>query len=189
MTTRCPWCLSDPLYITYHDTEWGKPSYDDRYLFAALCLEGMQAGLSWLTILKRRQHYYDAFAQFDPNVIATFDNQKVDVLMGNRHLIRQRKKLVAIIKNANAYLSVTKHRPFSDYLWGIVGERVVNHPKILSDIPTQTPVSTKLAKRLKQDGFSFVGPTICYAFMQAVGMVDDHLIGCHAKEHYALIRH
>lgn len=181
MTARCPWCLSDPLYITYHDTEWGKPSFDDHYLFAALCLEGMQAGLSWLTILKRRQHYYDAFAQFDPAVIAQFDQKTIDDLMTNPKLIRHQKKLLAIVTNAKAYLSVTTHQSFSAYLWGIVGTRVVNYPKTISDIPTQTPTAIALAKRLKKDGFSFVGPKSCYALMQAVGMVDDHLSDCPAK--------
>ena len=178
MSTRCPWCLADPLYIAYHDNEWGVPSYDDRYLFAMLCLEGMQAGLSWLTILKRRANYSAAFAEFDAKQVAKFDEQQVQTLMHNTGIIRHRAKILAIIQNARAYLKITKEQSFSTYLWNIVGAPIDNRPSTMHDIPTKTSASHALAKRLKEDGFVFVGPTTCYAFMQAVGMVNDHLITC-----------
>lgn len=178
---RCAWCLSDPIYIAYHDQEWGKPIYDDQTLFAMLCLEAMQAGLSWLTILKRRANYYAAFDGFDPHKIAQYDEQKIDELMQNDDIIRHRAKIQAIINNAKAYLHITKKQPFTDYLWGLTttdGKPIINRPVQLQDIPAQTDVSAKLAKQLKKDGFAFVGATTCYAFMQAVGMVNDHLQSC-----------
>lgn len=178
---RCAWCLSDPIYIAYHDQEWGKPIYDDQTLFAMLCLEAMQTGLSWLTILKRRANYYAAFDGLDPHKIAQYDEQKVDELMQNDGIIRHRAKIQAIINNAKAYLRIAEQQSFADYLWGLTttdGKPIVNRPVQLQDIPTQTDVSAKLAKQLKKDGFAFVGATTCYAFMQAVGMVNDHLQSC-----------
>lgn len=183
-TTRCPWCLSDPLYIKYHDTEWGKPCYDDHLLFAMLCLEGMQAGLSWITILKKRQAYYRAFDDFNPYKIANYDDNKVSKLMTDTGIVRHQKKIAAIINNAKAYLAITHKQSFNHYLWQTaLGTMtpIINHPYCLDDIPKQTKHSVALAKQLKQDGFYFVGPTICYAFMQACGMVDDHLISCQFK--------
>lgn len=182
--TRCPWCLSDSLYIQYHDTEWGKPCYDDRRLFAMLCLESMQAGLSWMTILKKRQAYYCAFDDFNPHKIVNYDNNEVNELMNNAGIIRHQKKILAIINNAKAYLAITSKQSFSHYLWQTaIGSTtpLINYPRFLHDIPTQTEHSIKLAKQLKQDGFYFIGPTLCYAFMQACGMVDDHLVACQFK--------
>lgn len=181
MTHRCAWCLSDPMYIAYHDNEWGKPVYDDDTLFAMLCLESMQAGLSWITILKRRDGYYRAFDGFDAAKIAAYDDAKVDKLMLDAGIIRHRAKILAIINNAKAYLKIKQYQSFSDYLWGITtadGKPIDNCPADLSDIPAQTDVSVRLAKQLKKDGFKFVGATTCYAFMQAVGMVNDHVADC-----------
>ncbi len=181
MTNRCPWCGSDPLYQAYHDNEWGKPSYDDAYLFAMLCLEAMQAGLSWITILKKRENYYRAFDNFDPIKIAKYDDSKIDELMQNAGIIRHRAKILAIIDNAKAFLKITQHQRFNDYLWNITTidkQPIINHPKTLGDIASSTDTSQKLAKQLKQDGFKFLGATTCYAFMQAVGMVNDHLADC-----------
>ncbi|AXT93507.1 DNA-3-methyladenine glycosylase I [Moraxella catarrhalis] len=178
---RCSWCLSDPLYIHYHDHEWGKPIYDDQRLFAQLCLESMQSGLSWITILKKRDNYYHAFDEFDAIKITQYDQAKIEALMQNTGIIRHLGKINAIINNAKAYLAITEHQSFSDYLWGIAtpdGKPVINYPKTLADIPTQNEVSARLAKALKQQGFKFIGSTTCYAFMQAVGMVNDHLIDC-----------
>lgn len=182
MTKRCAWCLSDPLYIAYHDTEWGRVVRDDRELFAMLCLESLQAGLSWITILKRRAGLYQAFDAFNPDIIAHYDDDKVDELMQNPAVIRHRAKIHAMIKNAQAYLNVTQTQSFCEYLYAIIapfGEFPRdNRPATLQDIPAQTPASLALAKRLKKDGFVFVGATTCYAFMQAVGMVNDHVADC-----------
>lgn len=178
---RCPWCGDSPLYQAYHDYEWGKPIFDDRALFALLCLEAMQAGLSWITILKKREHYYQAFDGFDPIKIAAYDDAKVDELMQNAGIIRHRGKILAIIANAQAFLKITKNQSFGDYLWGITTNNntpVINHPKRMNDIPSSTDVSSKLAAQLKKDGFKFLGATTCYAFMQASGMVNDHLVDC-----------
>ena len=184
---RCAWCTSDPLYQDYHDHEWGQPSFDDQHLFAMLCFEGMQAGLSWITILKKREHYYKVFADFDPVAIAKFDEQKVAELMQDAGIIRNRLKIQAIITNAKAYLKITENQAFSDYLWamspnvvlnGLTHQPLVNRPKTLADIPAKTEVSDTMSKQLKKDGFKFVGSTICYAFMQAVGMVNDHTQDC-----------
>lgn len=177
--TRCHWCGTDPLYVAYHDTEWGKPSYDDRYLFAMLCLEGMQAGLSWITVLKKRAHYYEVFADFDPVKIAQFDEAKVEALMQDIGVIRHRGKIEAIINNAKAYLKIIETQPFNEYLWNMANHQITdNHPTDFTNIPTHTTQSDNMAKQLKKDGFKFVGTTICYAFMQAVGMVNDHVIDC-----------
>ncbi len=181
MTNRCPWCGTDPLYQAYHDNEWGKPIFDDHRLFAMICLEGMQAGLSWITILRKRENYYQAFDDFDPIKIAQYDDTKVDELMQNVGIIRHRAKILAIISNAKAFLKITQHQSFSDYLWGITTSDkhpIINHPKTMNDIATSTDISQKLAKQLKKDGFKFLGATTCYAFMQAVGMVNDHLADC-----------
>lgn len=179
LNKRCHWCGTDPLYVHYHDTEWGKPSHDDRYLFAMLCLEGMQAGLSWITVLKKRAHYCHVFANFDPKKIAQFDDKKVDELMQDAGIIRHRGKIEAIINNAKIYLTITENQAFNAYLWAMVDNQIqTNRPVSFSDIPTKTSVSDNMAKQLKNDGFKFVGTTTCYAFMQAVGMVNDHIAAC-----------
>lgn len=179
MLKRCPWCLSDPDYIAYHDQEWGVPCFDDHHLFAMLCLEGMQAGLNWLTILKRRDNYYAAFDQFDPIKIAAYQPSDIDRLMLNSGIIRQRKKIHAIITNARAFLTITATQSFASYLWAVVdGKPIVNTPHTPADIPNQSLLSQKLATQLKKDGFVFVGAISCYAFMQAIGMVNDHLLDC-----------
>lgn len=179
---RCQWCGTDPIYVAYHDTEWGKPCYDDRHLFAMLCLEGMQAGLSWITILKKRPRYYQLFADFDPTKIAQFDDAKVEALMQDTGIIRNRLKINAIINNARCFLTITQSQSFSAYLWAMspTGSTtpLINHPTTHADIPAHTPASDAMSKQLKKDGFKFVGSTICYAFMQAVGMVNDHVIDC-----------
>lgn len=186
--TRCDWCGQDPLYQAYHDNEWGVVCCDDERLFAMLCLEGMQAGLSWITILKKRAAYYDAFDGFDASKIAQYDDKKVDELMNNDGIIRHRLKIQAIIANAKAYLKIKENGSFSDHVWGIVARHqdktpLINQPKTTADIPTQTAASIALSKQLKKDGFKFVGPTICYAYMQACGMVNDHVVDCDFKHH------
>lgn len=180
---RCAWCGTDPLYQAYHDNEWGKPSYDDRYLFAMLCLEGMQAGLSWITVLKKREHYYQVFENFDPTKITQFDEKKVDELMQDAGIIRHRGKIAAIINNAKCYLQITKTQSFSDYLWamspnGLAKQPLINEIRTLAELPINSEASHTMSKQLKKDGFKFVGSTICYAFMQAVGMVNDHVADC-----------
>jgi len=178
--TRCAWVNDDPIYIEYHDKEWGIPIYDDGLLFEFLMLEGMQAGLSWITILKRRDHYRVAFDHFDAKKIIKYNEAKVDELMGNAGIIRHRLKIEAIITNAKAFLEIQREfGSFSKYLWGFVdGKPIKNKRKIAEPMPATTELSDKLAKDLKKRGFKFVGSTICYAFMQAVGMVDDHTIDC-----------
>lgn len=179
LSKRCRWCGSDPLYVAYHDSEWGKPSHDDRYLFAMLCLEGMQAGLSWITVLRKREHYYQVFANFNPEKIAQFDDKKVDELMNDAGIIRHRGKIEAIINNAKMYLKIVENQPFNEYLWNMVDNEILeNRPTNAIEIPTRTELSDKMAKQLKKDGFKFVGTTTCYAFMQAVGMVNDHVADC-----------
>ncbi|MDF2529781.1 MAG: DNA-3-methyladenine glycosylase [Gammaproteobacteria bacterium] len=176
---RCPWCGDDPLYQAYHDHEWGRPLYDDRKLFEFLILEGAQAGLSWITVLRKREAYRSSFMQFDPVAISQFDSAKIEELMQNPGIIRNRLKIESCIINAKAYLSLTTQQSFSDYLWGYVeGRPIKNAWSTMAEIPTHSPISDQLSKDLKKRGFKFVGSTICYAFMQAVGMVDDHLTSC-----------
>lgn len=177
---RCTWVTDDPVYIQYHDKEWGVPVYDEQHLFEMLNLEGMQAGLSWLTILKRRDNYRKCFHQFDAKKIARFDEAKVAKLMQDPGIIRHQLKIEAIITNAKAYLSLQKELgSFSDYLWQFVDHQpIVNRWKSGKSIPATTPISDAMAKDLKKRGFKFVGSTICYAFMQAVGMVNDHAASC-----------
>ncbi len=178
--TRCPWPSDDQLMIEYHDEEWGLPIYDDRLLFAKLILDGAQAGLSWSTILRKRANYWQAFDNFDPEVIARYDEKKFAELMDNPGIVRNRLKINATIKNAQAYLELRDELgSFSDYLWGFVGGApIVNKWTSIDQLPAQTPESQAMSKALKKRGFGFVGPTICYAFMQAVGMVNDHLVDC-----------
>lgn len=177
---RCAWVNDDPLYIHYHDREWGIPIYDERLLFEFLILEGMQAGLSWLTILKKRDNYRACFDHFNAKKIVQYNQAKVDQLLTNPGIIRNKLKVQAIIGNAKAFLTMKEEGiNFSDYLWDFVdGKPIKNHWKNLKQIPTQTPLSDKLSKDLKARGFKFVGSTICYAFMQAVGLVNDHTIDC-----------
>ncbi|WP_026959616.1 DNA-3-methyladenine glycosylase I [Aliagarivorans taiwanensis] len=181
---RCPWCGSDPLYQEYHDTVWGRPNFDKYDLFAKLCLDGQQAGLSWITILRKQQSYYLAYADFQPEKIAQFSEQDVERLLQDPGVIRNRLKVQSIIKNAKGFLALEAQGiDFGEYLWSFVGGKpIVNQWQSMSQVPAETAESQAMSKALKKAGFSFVGPTICYAFMQAVGMVNDHLVDCHVYE-------
>ncbi|MCL1114262.1 DNA-3-methyladenine glycosylase I [Shewanella basaltis] len=183
---RCGWVSEDPLYQDYHDKVWGRPEYDAKQLFAKLCLDGQQAGLSWITILKKQQNYELLFAGFEPSLIAEFDQDRVEALMLEPGIVRNRLKINSIIKNAKAYLAfVEQGNDFSAFLWSFVGGAPkVNQFTSLSQVPAQTPESEAMSKALKKLGFNFVGPTICYAFMQAVGMVNDHTTDCHCHGQY-----
>jgi DNA-3-methyladenine glycosylase I len=176
---RCPWAKTE-LCVQYHDSEWGVPLHDDRLLFEFLILEGAQAGLSWETILKKRQNYRAAFAQFDPAIVAKYDEKKCQSLLSNPGIIRNRLKIDAAIQNAKMFLAVQgEFGTFDAYIWGFVGnESKQNAWKSIKEVPTKTPESDAISKDLKRRGFQFVGSTICYAFMQAVGMVNDHLVEC-----------
>ncbi|ALP41012.1 DNA-3-methyladenine glycosylase I [Aeromonas schubertii] len=180
LTLRCAWVTRDPEYIEYHDAQWGRPVRDGRELFAKLCLDGLQAGLSWITILKRTPGYYRAFAGFDPVVIAAFGEADVERLMQDTGIIRNRLKVQSIIKNARAYLAMQEEGvDFAGFLWDFVGGRpIVNRRQGDGDIPATSKESDAMSRALKKRGFTFVGSTICYAFMQAVGMVNDHLVSC-----------
>jgi DNA-3-methyladenine glycosylase I len=180
MKQRCLWASSDPLYILYHDHEWGVPVHDDRKLFEMLILEGAQAGLSWITILKKREHYRKAFDNFDAKKIVRYRQKKVRQLLSNDGIVRNRLKIEAAIQNAAAFLAIQKEfGSFDKYIWQFVGGRQkVNRWKSLHDIPPTTSESDAMSKDLKQRGFKFLGSTICYAFMQATGMVNDHVSGC-----------
>lgn len=177
---RCPWGDSHPLYVAYHDREWGVPVHDDRRLFELLCLEGAQAGLSWLTILKKRQNYRRAFHRFDPKKIARYDRRTVAALLKDPGIVRNRMKIEAFIANARAFLAVRREfGRFDRYIWEFIGGApMVNRWKAMEKIPPRTPESDVMSKDLKRRGFRFVGSTICYAFMQATGMVNDHLASC-----------
>jgi DNA-3-methyladenine glycosylase I len=180
MIKRCTWCGNDPLYLDYHDKEWGVPLHDDRRLFEMLVLEGAQAGLSWLTILKKRNNYRQAFQQFDAEKIARYSNEDIQRLMQDAGIVRNRLKIVAAIKNAQGFLQITAEFPsFAHYLWDYVDHQpITNSWPGAAEIPTHSPISDRLSKDLKNRGFNFVGTTICYAFMQAVGMVNDHTLDC-----------
>lgn len=177
---RCGWSGSDPLYCRYHDEEWGVPVHDDRLLFEFLTLEGAQAGLSWITILRKRDAYREAFTGFDPEVVARFDQTKIATLLANPGIVRNRLKVESAVSNARAFLAVQEQfGSFDAYMWRFVdGRPVQNSWKSLAEVPASTPVSDALSKDLKQRGFRFVGSTICYAHMQAVGMVNDHTTDC-----------
>jgi DNA-3-methyladenine glycosylase I len=177
---RCPWGDSDPLYLAYHDEEWGVPLHDDRRLFEMLLLEGAQAGLSWLTILRRREGYRRAFDGFDPEKIARYDARKKAALLADPGIIRNRLKVEAAVGNARAFLAVReKAGSFDRWIWELAGGAPkVNRFRSLADVPAETPASRAMSRELKRRGFKFVGPTICYAYMQATGMVNDHLLGC-----------
>lgn len=177
---RCAWCLGDDLYVAYHDQEWGKPTYDDETLFEFLVLETFQAGLSWLTILRKRENFRAAFDDFDYKKIATYNQEKIDELMQNAGIIRNGAKIRAAISNALAFMEVqNEFGSFSKYIWNFTGGKPIdNHPKTLKDIPATTPLSDQISKDLKKRGFKFVGSTVIYAQMQATGMVNDHVSDC-----------
>jgi len=180
LITRCPWCGEDPLYVKYHDEEWGLPLHDDRMLFEFLVLEGFQAGLSWRTILYKRENFRKAFDNFDAEKIAGYNKRKVNSLLRDAGIIRNKLKIAATITNAKAYLNILdKHGSFDKYLWQFTDGRVKkNKWKSMKQIPAKTKESDLMSKTLLQDGFKFVGSTICYAHMQATGMVNDHLVSC-----------
>jgi DNA-3-methyladenine glycosylase I len=178
---RCPWPGTEPAYVAYHDTEWGVPEHDSRALFEKLVLDGFQAGLSWWTILRKRDRFRTVFHGFDPARIARYDDHDVNRLLADPGIVRSRAKIEATIGNARAWLEIEASHPggFHDFLWRHVdGRPLINHWRKLADAPTQTPASAAMTRELKRAGFKFCGPTICYAFMQAVGMVNDHLVGC-----------
>jgi DNA-3-methyladenine glycosylase I len=176
---RCPWATRDPLYVAYHDTEWGVPERDSRALYEKLVLDGFQAGLSWITILRKRDAFRVAFDGFDPARIARYKPKKVERLMQDAGIVRNRAKIEGAIASARAYLELEAEQGFSEYLWGFVeGRTIRNNFRHIGEVPAETELSRKISKDMKARGFKFCGPTIVYAFMQAVGMVDDHLIGC-----------
>ncbi|MEN3950840.1 DNA-3-methyladenine glycosylase I [Iodidimonas sp. SYSU 1G8] len=179
--TRCAWPGTDPLYVAYHDEEWGVPERDSRALYEKLMLDGFQAGLSWITILRKRENFRAAFQGFQPEIVATFGPADVDRLLGDAGIIRHRGKIEGAIASAKAYLAMEERgESFSDYLWQFTGGRVIqNSWSDMKQVPTETPESRAMSKSLKQNGFKFCGPTICYAFMQAVGMVNDHMSHCY----------
>jgi len=181
---RCGWCGKDSLYMAYHDMEWGVPEYDSRALFEKLLLDGFQAGLSWITILRKRDAFRSAFDNFDPEKMARYDLRKLNALMKDPGIVRNRLKIDASVDNAKAYLAMPD---FSAYLWDFLdGKPVQNKLRRLADIKATTPLAEKISKDLKQRGFRFVGPTIVYAFMQACGLVNDHLVDCHR---YDAVKH
>ena len=183
--TRCPWCLGSEAYIAYHDKEWGTPVHDERMLFELLILEGAQAGLSWSTILNKRDNYRRAFDNFDARKIAGYSDKKIARLLADAGIVRNRLKIAAAIQNAKSFLAVQKEfGTFDSYIWAWVGGRPIqNRRRSMKHVPASTPESDAMSKDLAKRGFKFVGSTICYAYMQATGMVDDHLVGCfrHAR--------
>ncbi|MEN6292928.1 MAG: DNA-3-methyladenine glycosylase I [Methanobacterium sp.] len=180
MKIRCPWAEKDPLLIKYHDQEWGSPVHEDNLLFEFLVLEGAQAGLSWVTVLKRRENYREAFDNFDPAKISRYNEEKIEGLMNNSGIIRNRRKILSAVTNAKAVLKIQEEfSSFDSYIWQFVGRKPIQSKwKHAEDLPTFTAESENMSKDLKKRGFKFVGPTICYAFMQAVGMVNDHVVDC-----------
>jgi DNA-3-methyladenine glycosylase I len=180
VSERCPWCGTDPLYVAYHDTEWGVPEYDGRALWEKLILDGFQAGLAWITILRKRENFRAAFDGFDPQIVARYGETEIQRCLGDAGIVRSRAKIEATIGNARAYLDMADQGiDFSQYLWDFLdGEPVQNHFASMADVPTDTPVSRAMSKDLKARGFKFCGPVIVYAFMQATGLVNDHLTGC-----------
>jgi DNA-3-methyladenine glycosylase I len=182
--TRCPWPKQDPLYLAYHDEEWGVPEYDDRALYEKLVLDGFQAGLSWITILRKRENFRAAFDGFAPEKIARYSPKKVERLMQDAGIVRNRLKIEGTVLSARAYLAVMEKGPgFSRLLWDFVdGKPKVNNFRTIKQVPAETELSRKISKELAIRGFKFVGPTIVYAFMQAVGMVNDHLVTCHRHD-------
>jgi DNA-3-methyladenine glycosylase I len=177
---RCAWATADPLYVRYHDEEWGVPVHDDRKLFELLILEGAQAGLSWITILRKRESYRKAMSQFDPKKVARYDAAKLDALMSDPGIVRNRLKIGSAVSNAKAFLALQKDvGSFDSFIWSFVGgEPVVNRWRSAKQVPARTAASDAMSRELAKRGFRFVGPTICYAFMQACGLVNDHVVGC-----------
>jgi len=177
---RCSWCMKDDIYMDYHDNVWGIPEYDDIKLFEFLNLEGAQAGLSWYTVLIKKDNYKKAFSNWDPKKIAKYNDKKIQSLLSNPGIIRNKLKVNGVVTNAKLFLEMkSSGTSLSEYLWDFLdGEPIVNNWKVTSEIPAQTPLSQKISKDLKKKGFKFVGPTIVYAFMQAAGMVDDHVADC-----------
>jgi len=181
---RCQWCGDDPLYIAYHDKEWGVPVHDDRLLFEFLTLEGAQAGLSWITILKKRENYQKAFSDFDYKKIEKYTQEDIERLLSDSGIVRNRLKIESVIKNARGVIEIQKEvGSFDSYLWSYVkGITLQNRWKSMDELPAKTEMSEQMSKDLKKRGFNFVGPTICYAFMQAIGMVNDHTTDCYRHE-------
>ncbi len=184
---RCGWCLGSPEYVDYHDRDWGVPVHDDRLLFEMLTLEGAQAGLAWITILRKRGSYREAFANFDPKKVARFGPEDVERLLADPGIVRNRLKVESTIDNARAFLAVQKEfGSFANHLWSFVdGRPVRNAREALKDVPAQTPLAERISKDLKRRGFRFVGPTIIYAYLQAVGVVNDHLVSCFRRAELA----
>ncbi|MBL8492217.1 MAG: DNA-3-methyladenine glycosylase I, partial [Rhodocyclaceae bacterium] len=180
MTERCPWCGDDPLYVAYHDQEWGVPVHDDDKLFEFLVLEGAQAGLSWITVLRKRENYRRAFHGFDADRIARYGEKDIARLMADPGIVRNRLKIAGTVANAKAYLAIREEfGTFADWLWRFVdGQPIVNRWRSLGQVPATSPESDAMSRELKRRGFKFVGSTICYAHMQATGMVNDHLVSC-----------
>lgn len=181
---RCGWCGDDPLYVKYHDEEWGVPAHDDRHLFEMICLEGAQAGLSWITVLRKRESYRQAFDNFDAEMIVRYGDDKIAELLNNPGIVRNRLKVNAFIKNARGFLTIQQEfGSFDRYIWQFVGgEPIVNNFQALREIPAKTAEAEAMSKDLQKRGFTFVGPTICYAFMQACGMVNDHVMDCFRRQ-------
>jgi DNA-3-methyladenine glycosylase I len=184
--TRCGWVSQEPIYLAYHDEEWGVPNGDSRALFEKIILEGFQAGLAWITILRKREHFRKVFDQFDAGRIARYTEKKKAALLADPGIIRNKLKIEAAIANARAYLALSEKEDFARFLWNFVDEKPIqNRFKALTDIPAETPLSRTISKELKSKGFRFVGPTTVYAMMQAVGMVNDHVVACHRHDHCA----
>ncbi|KGR80836.1 DNA-3-methyladenine glycosylase I [Lysinibacillus boronitolerans] len=182
---RCDWVkLDEPLYVEYHDKEWGVPVYDDQHLFEMLCLEGAQAGLSWWTILQKREGYREAFDQFDVEKIIHYTADKLEELKQDTRIVRNKLKIASVVTNAKAYLQIQeKHGSFSHYLWSFVDHKpLINEWASIKEVPVTTEISDRMSKQLKKDGFKFIGSTICYSFMQAVGMVNDHTTDCCCRQ-------
>lgn len=180
MKNRCEWCGSDPLYVSYHDNEWGVPVHDDRLHFEMIVLDGAQAGLSWITILKRRESYREAFDNFDPEKVSRYSDRKIEELLKNPGIIRNRLKVKSAVQNAKEFLRIqSEFGTFNEYIWHFTGHKTIqNKWKRMSELPATSPESDRMSKDLKKRGFSFVGSTICYAYMQAAGMVNDHVTDC-----------
>ncbi|AMY67425.1 DNA-3-methyladenine glycosylase I [Frigidibacter mobilis] len=184
--TRCSWCGSDPLYVTYHDEDWGVPEADGRALWEKLVLDGFQAGLAWITILRKRESFREVFQGFDPEVIAGWGEEEVLRLLGNPGIVRHRGKIEATIGNARAYLKIEQDQGFARFLWGFVGGRPLQPRRAsIGEVPTTSPEAEAMSKALKKAGFRFCGPTIVYAFMQATGMVNDHIVTCRCHQRVA----
>lgn len=177
---RCDWVTKEPLYIEYHDKEWGVQVYDDKKLFEMLCLEGAQAGLSWWTILQKRENYREAFDQFDAEKIAQYTEEKLQALKENPGIVRNKLKIQSVVTNAQSFLRIQKeYGSFSNYIWSFVDHKpIINEWKSIKEVPVTTEISDRMSKKLKKYGFKFVGGTICYSYMQAVGMVNDHTLEC-----------